>query len=86
MDPPATIKRVNSDIKEYDKKLVIIYSIPLDYIVDNKLGHYGYNYVTRDVLSVVTEENSTHLIQIQFIMTNRGQGEGRGYIPQTQHI
>ena len=86
MDPPATIKQVNSDIKEYDKKLVIISSITLDYIVDNKLGHYWYNYVARDVLSDVTEENSTHLIQIQFIMKKIGQGEGRGCIHQTQHI
>ena len=35
MDPPAAIKQVNSYIKEYDKKLVIISNIPLDYIVDN---------------------------------------------------
>ena len=40
MDPPATIKQVNSDINEYDDKLVIISNITLDYIVDNKLGHY----------------------------------------------
>ena len=64
MDPPATIKQVNSDIKEYDEILVMSSNIPLDCIVDNKLGHSGYNYVTRDVLSIVTEENSTHLIQI----------------------
>ena len=30
MDPPATIKQVNSNIKEYDEKLVIISNIPLD--------------------------------------------------------
>ena len=40
MDPPVTINQVNSYIKEYDEKLVIISNIPLDYIVDNKLGHY----------------------------------------------
>ena len=62
MDPPATIKQVNSDIKEYDEKLVIISNIPLDYIVDNKLGHYQYKYVTGDVLSDGTEETFTHLI------------------------
>ena len=39
MDPIANIKQVNSDIKEYDEKLVVISKIPLDYIVDNKLGH-----------------------------------------------
>ena len=49
-DPPDTIKQMNSDMKEYEKKLVRISSITLDYIVDNKLGHYWYKYVTRDVL------------------------------------
>ena len=49
-DPPDTIKLVNSDMKGYDKKLVRRSNIPLDYIVDNKLGHYWYKYVTRDVL------------------------------------
>ena len=51
MDPPATIKQVNSDINEYDEKLVRSSNIHLDYIVDNKLGHYWYKYVTRDVLT-----------------------------------
>ena len=62
MDPPAIIKEVNSDSMEYDEKLVIISNITVGYIVDNKLGHYWFNYVTRDILSYVTEENSTHLI------------------------
>ena len=57
MDSNATIKQVNSYIKEYDKKLVRSSNIHLDYIVDNKLGHYCYNYVTKDVLSDVTKEN-----------------------------
>ena len=74
MDPPATIKQVNSDIKEYDQKLVIISNIAFDYIVDNKLGHYWYNYFTRDILSYFTEDNSTHIIQIQVTMNKRGQG------------
>ena len=74
MDPSATIKQVNSHIKEYDKKLVMSSRIPLYYIVDKKLGHYWYNYVTRDVLSDGTEENSTHLLQIQSTMNKRGQG------------
>ena len=86
MDPPATIKQVNSDIKEYDEMLVMSSNIPLDCIVDNKLGHSGYNYVTRDVLSVVTEENSTHLIQIQFIVTKRGQGAESVYNSDTTHM
>ena len=55
MDLPATIKQVNSDIKEYDEKLVMVSNIPIDYILDNKLGHYWYNYVIRDILSDVTE-------------------------------
>ena len=55
MDPPATIKQVNSEMKEYDKKLVRSSNITLGYIVDNRLGHYWYNYVTGDVLSDVTE-------------------------------
>ena len=38
MDPPATIRQVNSDIKEYDKKLVRSSNIPLDYSVDKKVG------------------------------------------------
>ena len=46
MDPPATIKQINSDMKEYDEKLVRSSNIPLDYNVDNKLGHYLYKYVT----------------------------------------
>ena len=37
MNPPATNKKVNSDIKEYDDKLVRSSNIPLDYIVDEKL-------------------------------------------------
>ena len=74
MNPLATIKKVNSDIKEYDKKLVRSSNIPLDYIVDNKLGNYWYNYVNRDVLSNVTEETFTQLIQIQVTMTKKGQG------------
>ena len=87
MDPSATIKQVNSDIKEYDDKLVRSYKIPLDYIVGNKLGHYCYNYFTRDVLSDVIEENSTHLIQIQVTMNKRGQGGGgRVYNPDTTHM
>ena len=86
MDPTATIKQVNSDIKEYDEKLVRTSNIPLDYIVDNKLGHYWYKYVTRDVLSDVTEENSTHLIEIQSTMNKRGQGGGRVYTPETTHM
>ena len=32
--PSATIKQVNSDPKKYDKNLVMIYNIPLDYTVD----------------------------------------------------
>ena len=72
MDPPANIKQVNSEIKEYNNKLVRSSNIPLDYIVDNKLGHYWYKYVTRDVLSDVTEENDTHLIQIQVTTNKRG--------------
>ena len=64
MDPPATIKQVNSDIKEYDKKLVVISNIPLDQIADNKPGHSWVQLFTRDVLSDVIEENSTHLIHI----------------------
>ena len=55
MDPPATIKQVNSEMKEYYKKLVRSSNIPLDYIVDNKLGHYWYKYITRNVLSYVNE-------------------------------
>ena len=74
MDPPATIKQVNSEMKEYYKKIVRSSNIPLDYIVDNKLGHYWYKYVTRDVLSDFTEENSTHRIQIQVTINKRGQG------------
>ena len=85
MDSPATIKQVNSYIKEYDEKLVRSSNIPIDYIADNKLGNYCYNYVTRDVISYVTGENSTHIIQIQVIVNKISQG-GRGYIPQTQHI
>ena len=65
MNPPATNKQVNSEMKEYKKNLVRSSNISIDYIVDNKLGHYWYKYVTRDVLSDVTEENYTHLIQIQ---------------------
>ena len=76
MDTPATIKQVNSDMKEYDEKLISSYNIPLGCIVDNKLGHYCYNYVTRDFLSDVTEENSTHLIQIKVTMNKRGQVGG----------
>ena len=86
MDPPATIKEVNSDIKEYNEKLVMISNIPLDYTVDSKLGHSWYNYVTIDIISYFTEENPTHLIQVQVTVTKRGQGGGSGYIPQTQHI
>ena len=86
MDPNANIKQLNPDIKEYDKKLVRSSNITLDYIVDKKLGHYWYSYVTRDVLSDVTEANSTHLVQIKVNMNKRGQGEGRGYITQTKHI
>ena len=86
IDPTDNIKQVNSDIKEYDEKLVIISNINLGYIVDNKLRHYWFNYVTRDILSYVNEENPTHLIQIQVTMNKRGQGGGRGYITQTQHI
>ena len=56
MDPPDTIKQMNSDMKEYDKKLVRSSNNSLDFIVDNKLGHYWYKYVTRDVLSDVTKE------------------------------
>ena len=74
MYPTATIKQVNSDMKEYYKKLVRSSNITLEYIVDNKLGHYWYKYVTRDVLSDVTDENSTQLIQIQFTINKRGQG------------
>ena len=76
MDPPAIIKQVNSDIKEYDDKLFIISNIPLDYILDKKLEYSWYNYVTRDVLSDDTEENSTHLIQIQVTMNKIGRGGG----------
>ena len=86
MDPPTIIKQVNSDIKEYDEKLVRSSNITLDYIIDNKLGHYWYKYITRDVLSDVTTKNSTHLIQFHVNMTKRGQGGGKGYIPQKQHI
>ena len=87
MDPPNTINQANSEIREYDKKLVIISNIPLDYIVVNKLGHYWYKYFTRDVLSDVTEETPTHIIKIQVTMKKiYTGGGGRGYIPQTQHI
>ena len=87
MDPPATIKQVNSDIKEYEDKIVRGFKIPFDYILDNKLGHYCYKYFTRDVLSDVTEENPTHLIQIQVTMNKRGQGRGdRVYTPDTTHM
>ena len=86
MDPPATIKQINSDMKEYDEKLIRSSNIPLDYIVDNKLGHYLYKYVTRDVLSGVTEENSTHLIQIQVTMNKIGQGVDRVSTPDTTHM
>ena len=76
MDTPATINQVNSDIKEYDVKLVRSSNIPLGCIVDNKLGNYWYNYVTRDVISDATDENSTHLIQIQVTMNKIGQWAG----------
>ena len=76
MDSPATIKQVNSDMKEYYKKIVRMYNIPIDYVVDNKLGHYWYKYVTRDVLSDIIEGNYTHLLQIQVTMNKRGQGGG----------
>ena len=78
MDLPATINQVNSDMKEYYKKLVRSSNITLDYIVDNKLGHYWYKYVTRNVLSDVTEENFTHIINIQVTTNNRGQGRREG--------
>ena len=74
MDPPSNINKVNSYIKEYDEKIVWISNINLDYILDKKLGHYWYNYVTRDVISDVTEENYTHIIQIQSTMNKRAQG------------
>ena len=80
MDPPATIKQINSDMMEYYEKLVRSSNILLDYNVDNKLGHYWYKYVTRGVLSDVTEENSTHPIQIQVTMNKRGQGRGEGIL------
>ena len=86
MDTSATIKRVNSDIKEYDENLFMISNIPLYYIVDNKFGHNWYNYITRDVLSDVTEGNSTHLIQIQFTLNKRGQGGGRDVIYPIHNI
>ena len=87
MDPHATIHQVNSEMKEYDKNLVRSSKISPDYIVDNKLGHYWYKYLTRDVLSDVTEENSIHLIQIQVTTNKKSPGGGdRGYILQTQHI
>ena len=73
---------MNSDIKEYDEKLVMISNIPLDYTVDNKLGHSWYNYVTSDVISYFTEENPTHLIQIQVNMTKICQGGGVGIYPR----
>ena len=82
MDIPATSKQVNSDTKGYYVKIVRNSNIPLDYIVDNKLGHYWYNYVIRDVLSYVTEENFTHLIQIQVSMNKRGQGGGEVIYPK----
>ena len=86
MDTPATIKQVNSDMKEYNEKLVRSSNNSLYYIVDNKLGHYCYNYVTRDVLSDVTEENSTYLIQIKVTMNKRGQVGGRVYTSDTTHM
>ena len=77
---------MNSDIKEYDENLFMISNIPLYYIVDNKFGHNWYNYITRDVLSDVTEENPTHLIQIQVTMNKRGQVGERVYTPDTTHM
>ena len=82
MDPPATIKQVNSEMKEHDKKLVSTSNITLDYILDNKLGNYWYRYVTRDVLSDVTEENSTQIIQIQVTTDKIGQGGREGIYPR----
>ena len=82
MDPPDNIKQVNADIKEYDKKLVSVSNINLDYIVDKKLGHYCYNYVTRDFLSDFTEENPTQIIQIQVTMNKIFQGGGDGIYPR----
>ena len=76
---------MNSDIKEYDEQLVMISNIHINYIVDNKLGHYWYKVVTRNVISEGTEENSTHIIQIQVTMKEEARG-GIGDIPQTQHI
>ena len=55
MDPPANINEVNSCIKEYEDKLVISSNMPIDYIVDNKLGHYWSKYVTREVIPEVNE-------------------------------
>ena len=55
MDPPANINEVNSYIKEYEDKLVISSNMPIDYIVDNKLGHYWSKYVTMEVKSEVNE-------------------------------
>ena len=40
MDPPANINEVNSNIKEYEEKLVSSSNIPIDYITENNLGHY----------------------------------------------
>ena len=86
MDPPATIKQINSDMKEYYEKLVRSSNILLDYNVDNKIGHYWYKYVTRDVLSDVSEENPTHLIQIQVTMNKIDQGVNRVSTPDTTHM
>ena len=81
MDSPATIDQVNSDIKEYDGKLVRSSNILIGYILNDKLAHYWYNYITRDVISDVTGENFNHLIQIQVTMNKRGQG-GEGIYPR----
>ena len=86
MDSPDTIKQVNSDIKEYDEKRVRSSNIPLGCIVDNKLGHYWYNYVTRDVLSDVTEEIPPTSSKSKSPLTKEARGGGRGHILQTQHI
>ena len=87
MDTHDTIKQINSDIKEYDKKLVRSSNIPLGYIVDIKnLDIVGTTMSPGRFYQILLNKIPPTLFKFKSPRPKEARGGKRVYNPDTTHM